>query len=99
MLTADTITDEQIQKVFIARPDARFLYAHNVDLHETVEPYATLRRESRARCAELINAGQVPDAETCGGCGQPVPRSWDHLDIGEHGSRYRCEILNGAKAT
>lgn len=55
-LTAETITDEQIRELFVIRPDAYHLFHDKVNLHETVEPYASLRRDARARCAEILNA-------------------------------------------
>ena len=40
-------------------------------------------------------AGCIENQETCGRCGRRVPRSWDHLDVGEHGERWHCEELAG----
>lgn len=32
----------------------------------------------------------------CSRCGAPVHRSWDHLDIGEHGERWTCDARTKA---
>ncbi len=35
----------------------------------------------------------VDSPTTCSRCGQPVRLSWDHLDAGEFGERWRCKEL------
>lgn len=35
---------------------------------------------------------------TCGRCGATVRRSWDHLDLGEHGERWACDARHGGES-
>ena len=109
MITADTITDGQILRAYahVTSFDSQ-TYCRNdtiegklardclvaLRMGDLVYPDPQVRA-ARARCAEAINAGRIPNAATCSNCGEPVPRSWDHLSIDEAVERYRCaEILN-----
>lgn len=108
MITADTITNEDIGKLWTAltaneRAGVE-IYGETACIIALglpdVKPTDQERARARAVCAALINAGRVPNFTTCPRCGAGVPRSWDHLDIGEAGERYRCADLNarnGAK--
>jgi hypothetical protein len=60
MITADTITDEQIRELQTgASFDVFTICRDALQYHETVEPYASLRRDARARCAEILNAREA----------------------------------------
>lgn len=54
----------------------------------------------RAHCADVYNAvaAGAPLTLTCSRCGVPVHRSWDHLDVGEHGERWTCPAILNARA-
>lgn len=104
MITADTITDEMILRLYaeVTSHDSQ-TYCRNdtiegkrardclvaLEMGDFQYP-APQVRAARVRCADAINAGALPNAATCANCGEPVPRSWDHLSIDEAGERYRC---------
>lgn len=78
--TADTITTDEI--LSLARDgDVSFVVGWNA-----LGPDGSATREARAECAKTWNAKHP----TCSRCGAFVERSWDHLDIGEHGERWTC---------
>jgi hypothetical protein len=108
VITADTITDEQIREIhdaILAHPEFMgdnesgcalrgLLTAVNgaleyEEMHWIRDDRA---KRLRAHCADIANAlaAGASLTLTCSRCGCPVHRSWDHLDVGEHGERWTC---------
>jgi hypothetical protein len=92
VITADTITDEQVKSVWALGGNLitgrQLMDALSEPLPSGEYPTPTEVREARARCAEILNA-RVPKL-TCSRCSEPVHTTHDHLAIGEYGERWTC---------
>jgi len=64
MLTADTITDEQIRELraWLERASLDASFAMLTEPH--TETLRAERHKARARCAEILNARRLADKET-----------------------------------
>jgi hypothetical protein len=91
MITADTITDDQIRELRGDAPPLPMLRLCAEALATHV-PGSTRRHHARARCAEILNARAA-----CGECGfAPIPgRTYDHHAVS---CSKRCRHPNAAPA-
>lgn len=58
-ITAENLTDEQIREYGMRDVHAFFVARDATQYHETLEPYASIRRDAREHIATAINAREA----------------------------------------